>query len=120
MNLSSNSPINPEQLNQISEGDIEFEIEVLQVYVEDISQRIDTIREAIAIQDYTQIKKQAHHIKGSSSNVGAMQMRVFALQLEDLEENQDSEKVLTISEQMLEQIQAIQQFIITKTETLPS
>lgn len=120
MNQLSKSPIDPEQLNQISEGDIEFEVEVLQVYVEDISQRIDKIREAIAIQDYTQIKKQAHHIKGSSSNVGAVQMRVFAIQLEELEENQASEKVLTISEHMIEEMQAIERFILTKAETLTS
>ena len=120
MNQLSNSPIDPEQLNQISEGDIEFEVEVLQVYVEDASQRINKIREAIAIQDYNQIRRQAHHIKGSSSNVGAMQMRLFAVQLEELGENQDSEKVLTISEQMLAQMQAIEQFIITKAEILSS
>jgi HPt (histidine-containing phosphotransfer) domain-containing protein len=120
MNQLSKSPIDLEQLNQISEGDIEFEVEVLQVYVEDISQRIDKIREAIAIQDYTQIRKEAHHIKGSSSNVGAMKMRSFAVQLEELDENQDSEKVLPISDQMLEEMQAIEQFMIVKAETLPS
>jgi HPt (histidine-containing phosphotransfer) domain-containing protein len=120
MNPLSKSPIDPEQLNQISEGDIEFEVEVLQVYVEDISQRIDKIREAIAIADYSQIKKQSHHIKGSSSNVGAMQMRAFAVQLEELGENPDSEKVLAISEQMLEEMQAVEQFIITKAETILS
>lgn len=118
MNPLSKSPIDPEQLNQISEGDIEFEVEVLQVYVEDISQIIDKIREAIAIADYSQIKKQAHHIKGSSSNVGAMQMRGFAVQLEELGENPDSPKVLAISEQMLEEMQAVERFIITKAEIL--
>ncbi|MEI6330133.1 MAG: Hpt domain-containing protein [Pseudanabaena sp. ELA645] len=120
MNQLSKSPIDVEQLHQISEGDIEFEVEVLQVYVEDISQRIDKVREAIAIQDYTQIKKQAHHIKGSSSNVGAVQMRVFAIQLEELEENQASEEVVPISEHMLEEMQAIKQFILSKAETLKS
>jgi len=120
MTQQSNSSIDVEQLNQISEGDIEFEVEVLQVYVEDISQRIDKIREAITIQDFTQIKKQAHHIKGSSSNVGAIHMRFFAVQLEEMDENQDSEKVLVISDYMLEEMQAIEQFIVAKAETLPS
>jgi len=120
MNQLSNSSIDAEQLNQISEGDVEFEVEVLQVYVEDISQRINKIREAIAIQDYTQIKKQAHHIKGSSSNVGAMQMRLFAVQLEELDENQVAEEVLPISDNMLTEMKAIEQFVAAKAETLPS
>jgi len=124
MSQQLNSAIDVEQLNQISEGDIEFEIEILQVYVEDTSQRIHKISEAIAIQDYPQIMKQAHHIKGSSSNVGALQMRLFALQLEHLDQNQDSQKllsvVLALIDNMLKEIQTIEQFIAAKADTLPS
>ncbi len=49
------SPVNLEQLNQISEGDIEFEIEVLHVYVEDVSQRIEKIHDAITRDDWSKL-----------------------------------------------------------------
>lgn len=114
MNQQTDSPIDLEQLNQISEGDIEFEIEVLQVYMEDVLQRIEKSREAIANSDSLQIIKEAHHIKGSSSNVGALQMRDLALQIEGLNLNQDLEKVSEILDSMRVKIQAVDSFINQK------
>jgi HPt (histidine-containing phosphotransfer) domain-containing protein len=120
MNQKSNLPINLEQLHQISEGDIEFEIEVLQVYVEDVLQRIEIIRQAIASNDHAQIMKEAHHIKGSSSNVGALQMRDLAVQLEDLNLDQELAKAPNILEDMLVKMQAVEDFIAEKSATVPS
>jgi len=120
MNQKSNLPINLDQLHQISEGDIEFEIEVLQVYVEDVLQRIEIIRQAIANKDYTQIMKEAHHVKGSSSNVGALQMRDLAVQLEDLNLDQELAKAPNILEDMLVKMQAVEDFIAEKSANLPS
>lgn len=120
MNQKLTSPIDLEQLNQISEGDIEFEIEVLQVYVEDVLQRIEIIRGAIAINDRTQIMKEAHHIKGSSSNVGALQMRDLALHLEDLNLDRDLAKSPNILEDMLLKIKAVEEFITEKSASLRS
>jgi hypothetical protein len=47
-------------------------------------------------------------------------MRVFAVQLEELEENQALEEVVPISEHMIEEMQAIERFILSKAETLMS
>jgi histidine phosphotransfer protein HptB len=118
MNQQLNTPIDIDQLNQISEGDIEFEIEVLQVYVEDVSQRLEQIREAIALHDYPQIMKQAHHIKGSSSNVGATQMQIFASKLEHLDRDQTPQNFLNFIDNMLDEIQVVKQYIAVKAETL--
>lgn len=114
------SPVNLEQLHQISEGDIEFEIEVLQVYVEDISQRIETIRDAIIGNDWSIVMGEAHHLKGSSANVGALQIQTLAGQLEKLDESQDQQKALEIINDMLRKIQAVELFIHEKSATLLS
>jgi histidine phosphotransfer protein HptB len=120
MNHQSESPINLEQLNQISEGDIEFEIEVLQVYVEDISQRLNKIRDEIVSNQWSQIMGEAHHLKGSSSNVGAYQIQILALQIEELNHSQDSEKALEIIDEMFLKLKAVELFITEKLATLPS
>jgi HPt (histidine-containing phosphotransfer) domain-containing protein len=114
------SPIDIEQLNQISEGDVEFEVEVLQVYIEDILQRIEIIREAIATSDISQLMKEAHHIKGSSSNVGALQMRNLAVQLEGVNLQQDRDKALEILEALLAAMQDVELFVNEKLATLAS
>lgn len=118
MNQQPDSPINLDQLNQISEGDIEFEIEVLEVYVEDISQRIQIIREAIASNDWSKIMGEAHHLKGSSANVGAFQIQTLAGQLEKLDQVQDQEKALELINDMFGKIQDVKLFIHEKIATL--
>jgi HPt (histidine-containing phosphotransfer) domain-containing protein len=120
MNQHTNSPIDLVQLNQISEGDIEFEVEVLQVYVEDISQRIEKLREAIANNNLLQISQEAHHMKGSSSNVGALQVRDLAVQIEGLNLEQDLEKALNILDDMDMAIQAVDGFVLQKAAKLSS
>lgn len=120
MDQQSNIPIDLEQLNQISEGDLEFEIEVLQAYVEDILQRIEKIREAIANNDRIQMMREAHHIKGASSNVGALQIQALAIQLEKLEQSQRSEELLKIIDAMLEKMKDVELFITEMSTTLPS
>ena len=120
MNQQANSPIDLVQLHQISEGDIEFEIEVLQVYVEDVSQRIEKMREAIANNNLLQIRQEAHHMKGSSGNVGALQIRDFAVQIEDLNLEQDLEKALNILDDMDIAIQRVDGFVLQKTTTFLS
>jgi HPt (histidine-containing phosphotransfer) domain-containing protein len=119
MNQPPNSPVNLAQLNQISEGDVEFEIEVLQVYVEDISQRLDKIRDQIVSNDWSQIMGQAHHLKGSS-NVGAFQVHLLALQLEELNSDQDSGKALEIIADMFLKLKDVELFISEKIASLSS
>ncbi len=120
MNQQPESPVNLEQLNQISEGDIEFEIEILQVYIEDVSQRLDKIRDEIVSNRWSQIMGEAHHLKGSSSNVGAFQIQILALQLEELNHSQDAGKALKIIDEMFLKLKAVELFIAEKLATLSS
>jgi len=120
MNQKSESCINLEQLHQISEGDIEFEIEILQVYVEDVSQRLEKVREAIDGNEWSIIMAEAHHIKGSSGNVGAFQVESLAVQLEKLNHLQDAEAALKIINDMFTNIKAVELFNAEKLAILSS
>jgi HPt (histidine-containing phosphotransfer) domain-containing protein len=118
MAQQSNPPIDLEQLNQISEGDIEFEIEVLQVYVEDILQRIEKLRGAIANKDSTLTMREAHHIKGASSNVGALQMQSLATKIENLHQDEELPFAIEILDEMLEKMKDIELFITEKSASI--
>jgi histidine phosphotransfer protein HptB len=82
MNPQANSPINLEHLRQLSEGDTEFELELLEVFVEDTQSHLDAARGAIAANDYKTLEREVHQIKGASGNVGAEAMQALALVLE--------------------------------------
>ncbi|MBD2006782.1 MULTISPECIES: GAF domain-containing protein [Cyanophyceae] len=83
---SENLPnlIDWEHLHHLSEGSEEFEMELLQMFVEEVQSHIEIGKRAIAINDFTSIQQEAHHIKGASANVGVKQMRLCAEKLEQL------------------------------------
>ncbi|MFE4106834.1 Hpt domain-containing protein [Almyronema epifaneia] len=94
MSFSSaeSSPIDLEQLQQISGNDPEFEQELLQLFVEDAIAQTAILEEAIAQQNSQAIEETAHHLKGASANVGATSMAETAAQLEVAARHQQSEQ----------------------------
>ena len=61
---------------------------------------------------------EAHHLKGSSANVGALRIQTLAGQLEKLDQAHDQEKALEIINDMFGEIQAVELFIHEKSATL--
>ncbi|MGQ9866203.1 MAG: Hpt domain-containing protein [Pseudanabaenaceae cyanobacterium] len=76
--------IDLEYLSQLSDGDCEFEAELLTVYLEDTASHLTALEEAVAASHVERIEREAHHIKGASGNVGALGMHVLAAELESL------------------------------------
>jgi histidine phosphotransfer protein HptB len=77
-----NTPINLQYLSQISDGDLGFELELLNLFIEDANMHIDAAEAAIEKQDFRALEREAHHLKGSSGNVGAQSMQTLAYELE--------------------------------------
>ncbi len=69
-------------LHRLSDNNLEFEAELLQIFVQDSSERLQRLQQAIDQQDIRQIEQTAHHLKGASANVGASLMYRAAAQLE--------------------------------------
>lgn len=90
-------------LHQISENNQEFELELLQIFVEDTQVHLEGIKLAIASNNFLQFERETHHIKGASANIGAASMRVTAEKLEKLARSQNLEETTDLISQ-LEQI----------------
>ncbi len=69
-------------LAELSGGDREFEQELLLTFVEDAQIHLEAAQAATRDQDFEGIMREAHHLKGSSGNVGAQQIQTLAAQLE--------------------------------------
>lgn len=76
------SPIDWDYLASLSGGDREFELELLQAFVEDAQERLKALADAVNQGNIEQIKRDAHHLKGASGNVGISAMQTVAAQLE--------------------------------------
>lgn len=71
-----------DSLSCLSDGDRQFEAELLQLFIEDTGSNLEKIRQAIAAQDIDQVRRISHHLKGASANVGALSFSDVAGQLE--------------------------------------
>ncbi|MBC1219492.1 response regulator [Nostoc sp. UCD121] len=107
-------PIDWERLHQLSENNSEFELELLQLFVEDMQPRIEIIKIAIADSDYEQLALQIHQIKGASANIGATTMHLAAQKLEKLAQNQERRGTTYLISELEEFVKCIQEFLITK------
>ncbi|MEH2336995.1 MAG: ATP-binding protein [Nostoc sp.] len=104
--------INWERLHQLSENNPEFELELLQLFVEDIQPRIEIIKIAIATDNFEQLAREIHQIKGASANVGATTMHLAAEKLEQLAYNQERRGTTNIISELEEFVKSIQEFLI--------
>ncbi|MEH1820339.1 MAG: ATP-binding protein [Nostoc sp.] len=105
-------PIDWERLHQLSENNREFELELLQIFVEDIQPRLEIIKIAIATHDFEQIALQIHQIKGSSANMGVTTMRLAAEKIEQLAYDQERRGTTDLIVELEEFLKRIQEFLI--------
>ena len=106
-------PIDWQHLHQISDNDPEFELEILKVFVEDSLFHVEGIKAAITVNDFHQLAREAHHLKGSSGNVGATAMRKIAEELEQLSRKQSFAGAYELVLGLVDFINKIQAFLIT-------
>ncbi|MEH2347730.1 MAG: ATP-binding protein [Nostoc sp.] len=106
-------PIDWERLHQLSENNPEFELELLQIFIEDIQPRLEAVKIAIASHDFDQIALQSHQIKGASVNIGAITMHLLAEKLEQLAYNQEDRGTNNLILGLEEFVKRIQEFLIS-------
>jgi PAS domain S-box-containing protein len=102
-------PVDLARLSELSEGDIEFQRELLQVFLEDAVVYLEELKNALEKEDYVTIARRAHQLKGSSSTVAIYKMPEIAAELEHQAEEKQLlgvSDLVTELEQILGQIQA--------------
>ncbi|MEH2058561.1 MAG: response regulator [Nostoc sp.] len=104
-------PVDWERLHELSENNPEFELELLQIFVEDIQPRLEAVKIAIAANDLEQIAHQAHQIKGSSANMGVTTMYLAAEKLEAVAYNQERRGTGNLILELEEFVKRIQEFL---------
>ncbi|MDF5721251.1 MAG: response regulator [Rhizonema sp. PD37] len=106
-----NLPIDWEHLHQLSENNAEFELELLQFFVEDIQPRLEILKAAIEKSDFELIDHQSHHLKGASANIGAVLMHQASEQLEQLAQKSERKGAFELVSKLEEFINRIQDFL---------
>ncbi|MEH2270124.1 MAG: GAF domain-containing protein [Nostoc sp.] len=118
--ISTDLAIDWEHLHQISGNDQEFELNLLQICIEDIKPRLEIIKAAIASHDFDQIAREAHHLKGASANIGAPVMYLAADKLEQLADYQELRGTTNLISELEEFVNRIQEFLTKQNSILNS
>jgi HPt (histidine-containing phosphotransfer) domain-containing protein len=93
-----------EHLHQLSEGSVEFELELLQLFVTDSDTHVKALEKAIATHNLGEIERAIHHLKGASANIGAKVMQIAA---DKLEQQVRHRKLYATNESLLELKQSL-------------
>jgi len=72
------------------EGEPDFVVELIDLYLAEVPRFFSSIREGLANGDWLSAKRAAHSLRGSSSNLGILQMALIADALEHLTADQDT------------------------------
>ncbi|MEH2002192.1 MAG: GAF domain-containing protein [Nostoc sp.] len=110
--VSTDLLIDWEHLHRISGNDGEFELNLLQICVEDMKPRLERIKTAIASHDFGQITRETHHFKGASANIGATAMYLAADKLEQLAYRQERRGTIKLVSELEEFVNRIEDFLI--------
>jgi len=71
-----------DQLHHLSDGNKEFELELLQMFIHDAENQLRTLEAAIASSDFDSIEHAAHQIKGAGANIGLTSIAAIGDRLE--------------------------------------
>lgn len=84
--MTTDSPIDPEAIENLRaltpEDPETFLREIIGIFLEDTPSRINELRQGLASGDQSLFTRAAHSIKGSSSNLGARELREISSDLE--------------------------------------
>ncbi len=82
VSLSLEAYLDLHYLHQLSDNSPEFELELLHVFLKDSHDHLTILRQAIDRQNYRLAEQAAHHLNGSSANIGAKSIQSAAAELE--------------------------------------
>ena len=78
------SPVQIRRIQEVADGDKEFEQELIALYLSDIEKRLKDIEEAVEELDAARVQTGAHALKGSSASAGADEVKEVAQRLEKM------------------------------------
>ncbi len=104
-------PIDWQQLRLLSEGNEEFELELLNIFVTETRSLLQQARHVILSQDAPPLAHIAHQIKGGSGNIGMREIVRVARELEQSAQSGDWENATNQVEQISRSLNYVQNFL---------
>jgi len=102
------------------DGEPDLIVELIDLYLEDAPRRVAVMRESLAKRNWPSVKRAAHSLRGSSGNLGVLQIALICDEIEGIESGDPFPSIaalLSCLEQELEQV--LQVFLAERQRRLP-
>jgi HPt (histidine-containing phosphotransfer) domain-containing protein len=109
--------VNLKQIQDISEGDREFEEELITMYLQDTHARLNTLGELLAGENWQDLKREAHSLKGSSGNLGVVVIYDLCKELERASLEKDEPRALELVNMISESSEEVRTFFKNYLDT---
>jgi len=111
-------PLDPDVLAGLRElGDPDLLSELSEMFFDDASSRLATLRETVEGSDARSVEQIAHALKGSSGNMGARRMAAICAELEDVGASGDLSRARALLEQLEEEFGRVRPALEAETAT---
>lgn len=104
-------PINWHQLHQLSDGNEEFELELLKIFFVETTSRLQLASTAMASQDCKTLQYLAHQIKGASGNLGFQDMWTTAAVLEQQARQAELSQGTHLLQRLMDSLARVEHFL---------
>jgi HPt (histidine-containing phosphotransfer) domain-containing protein len=104
-------PIDWQQLQALSDGNEEFELELLRIFVTETYHLLQTAQQAVLEHQADTLHRVAHQIKGSSGNVGLREVYQIARQLDQQAQHDDLSQAMTLITDLYQSLHYLEQFL---------
>jgi len=97
------------------EGEPDFVVELIDLYVDEVPRLFDSLYTAIRDNDATTAKRAAHSLRGSSGNLGVLQIAAIADELEHLE-NPCGTSAMQLSQSLENEFRRVKEILVAERE----
>src|SRR5688500_8342999 len=103
--MSTGDVLDPDVVDRLRQltppGEPDVLTEILQLFLDDVPGRIETLRAATAAGDAIAVQRAAHSLKGSSGNIGARALYEVCRQLDDSAKSGDLSRVTLLLDRLV-------------------
>ena len=96
---------------EITDGDIEFLKELIEIFKADCAEKLAGISRAIKEKDFNALDETAHSLKGSSGNLGLTRVYELSWKLEKVGKAKNMEGANNIFKQLEEEFERFKNFV---------
>ncbi len=111
-------PVQIERIQEIADGDLDFEKELIATFLSDMEPHISALYRLVVEQDAEGVRAEAHAVKGSSANAGAKGMLELSNRLEIMGVSGEMESAPQVLENLKLEFEQVKHYFLSYIKDL--